>query len=360
MTTFLFVSTWLLFLVISSTIYFTMRHVPLIRHRNPVLNGIQIACNLVIVIIITLEFALPDIVPCNLTLHLQGLFIPLWALALIARTLDISHKSQLSRTKFAAMQWSSSHQQPAVQLAGPPPIYNRDVQMELHKGRGDTDDANWGYRVSVAMRRDKHVRRIDYYNTKVMVWGLLVIFVVQGVVFMFSPSVKFNFTVGRDVCGVSVNYATAAISVVFFFVWLKVFVSSPRIREVFGVRSELFMLMGIAFFTTLFEVSRTIMLHINSRGSSPPSDMPFDSLEFLILLSFAVAFIISVVRPLYRVLHFKQYRSGAHADPAGATAAVGEAIERHLRESLALSDEERRDRRYARFRALGRFETAAP
>jgi acetyl-CoA carboxylase carboxyl transferase subunit alpha len=51
---------------------------------------------------------------------------------------------------------------------------------------------------------------------------------------------------------------------------------------------------------------------------------------------------------------------GAHADPAGATAAVGEAIERHLRESVAVSDQERRDRRYARFRALGRFETAAP
>ena len=51
---------------------------------------------------------------------------------------------------------------------------------------------------------------------------------------------------------------------------------------------------------------------------------------------------------------------GAHADPAGATAAVGEAIERHLRQSLALADPERRDRRYARFRALGRFETDAP
>jgi acetyl-CoA carboxylase carboxyl transferase subunit alpha len=51
---------------------------------------------------------------------------------------------------------------------------------------------------------------------------------------------------------------------------------------------------------------------------------------------------------------------GAHADPAGATAAVGEAVERHLRESLPLSAVERRDRRYARFRALGRFETVAP
>ena len=51
---------------------------------------------------------------------------------------------------------------------------------------------------------------------------------------------------------------------------------------------------------------------------------------------------------------------GAHADPAGATAAVGEAVERHLRESLALPPEERRQRRYAKFRALGRFETAAP
>ena len=50
---------------------------------------------------------------------------------------------------------------------------------------------------------------------------------------------------------------------------------------------------------------------------------------------------------------------GAHADPGGATAAVGEAVERHLRESMALSADERRDRRYAKFRALGRFETAA-
>jgi acetyl-CoA carboxylase carboxyl transferase subunit alpha len=51
---------------------------------------------------------------------------------------------------------------------------------------------------------------------------------------------------------------------------------------------------------------------------------------------------------------------GAHADSAGAIAAVGEAVERHLRESVPLSEEERRDRRYGRFRALGRFETAAP
>jgi acetyl-CoA carboxylase carboxyl transferase subunit alpha len=50
---------------------------------------------------------------------------------------------------------------------------------------------------------------------------------------------------------------------------------------------------------------------------------------------------------------------GAHADPAGAAAAVGEAIERHLGEVADLTPEERRERRYRRFRALGRFETAA-
>jgi len=49
---------------------------------------------------------------------------------------------------------------------------------------------------------------------------------------------------------------------------------------------------------------------------------------------------------------------GAHADPAGATAAVGEAIERHLIPLAAMSDEERREGRYRKFRALGRFETA--
>jgi acetyl-CoA carboxylase carboxyl transferase subunit alpha len=49
---------------------------------------------------------------------------------------------------------------------------------------------------------------------------------------------------------------------------------------------------------------------------------------------------------------------GAHADPAGAAAAVGEAVERHLREVQALTPEERRERRYRKFRALGRFETA--
>jgi acetyl-CoA carboxylase carboxyl transferase subunit alpha len=49
---------------------------------------------------------------------------------------------------------------------------------------------------------------------------------------------------------------------------------------------------------------------------------------------------------------------GAHADPAGAAAAVGEAIERHLGEVADLTAEERRERRYRRFRALGRFETA--
>src|SRR6266536_1903665 len=50
---------------------------------------------------------------------------------------------------------------------------------------------------------------------------------------------------------------------------------------------------------------------------------------------------------------------GAHADPAGATAAVGEAIERHLREVLELSAEERRERRYRKFRGLGAFELTA-
>jgi acetyl-CoA carboxylase carboxyl transferase subunit alpha len=50
---------------------------------------------------------------------------------------------------------------------------------------------------------------------------------------------------------------------------------------------------------------------------------------------------------------------GAHADPAGAAAAVGEAIERHLREVRDLTPEERRERRYRKFRALGATETAA-
>ena len=48
---------------------------------------------------------------------------------------------------------------------------------------------------------------------------------------------------------------------------------------------------------------------------------------------------------------------GAHADPAGATAAVGEAIERHLREVLELTPEERRERRYRKFRGLGAIES---
>jgi acetyl-CoA carboxylase carboxyl transferase subunit alpha len=50
---------------------------------------------------------------------------------------------------------------------------------------------------------------------------------------------------------------------------------------------------------------------------------------------------------------------GAHADPAGATAAVGEAIERHLREILELTAEERRERRYKKFRGLGAIELTA-
>jgi acetyl-CoA carboxylase carboxyl transferase subunit alpha len=48
---------------------------------------------------------------------------------------------------------------------------------------------------------------------------------------------------------------------------------------------------------------------------------------------------------------------GAHADPAAAAAAVGEAIERHLNEVAGLTREERRERRYRKFRAMGRYET---
>ena len=51
---------------------------------------------------------------------------------------------------------------------------------------------------------------------------------------------------------------------------------------------------------------------------------------------------------------------GAHADPASAAAAVGEAIERHLREVADLTPEERRERRYRKFRAMGRFESGLP
>jgi acetyl-CoA carboxylase carboxyl transferase subunit alpha len=51
---------------------------------------------------------------------------------------------------------------------------------------------------------------------------------------------------------------------------------------------------------------------------------------------------------------------GAHADPAGSAAAVGEAIDRNLAEVADLTAEERRERRYRRFRSLGRFETAGP
>lgn len=47
---------------------------------------------------------------------------------------------------------------------------------------------------------------------------------------------------------------------------------------------------------------------------------------------------------------------GAHADPAGAAAAVGEAVHRHLREIAVLTPEERRERRYRKFRAMGQFE----
>jgi acetyl-CoA carboxylase carboxyl transferase subunit alpha len=49
---------------------------------------------------------------------------------------------------------------------------------------------------------------------------------------------------------------------------------------------------------------------------------------------------------------------GAHADPEGAAAAVGEAIERHLRELLQMTPQERREGRYRKFRAMGRFDIA--
>jgi acetyl-CoA carboxylase carboxyl transferase subunit alpha len=48
---------------------------------------------------------------------------------------------------------------------------------------------------------------------------------------------------------------------------------------------------------------------------------------------------------------------GAHADPTAAAAALGEALERHLREVSDLTPEERRERRYRKFRAMGRFES---
>lgn len=50
---------------------------------------------------------------------------------------------------------------------------------------------------------------------------------------------------------------------------------------------------------------------------------------------------------------------GAHADPAGAAAAVGEAVARHLSEVADLTSEERRERRYRKFRAMGRHEVVA-
>jgi acetyl-CoA carboxylase carboxyl transferase subunit alpha len=49
---------------------------------------------------------------------------------------------------------------------------------------------------------------------------------------------------------------------------------------------------------------------------------------------------------------------GAHADPAGAIAATGEAIERHLAVVADLTPEERRERRYRKWRTFGRFESA--
>ena len=50
---------------------------------------------------------------------------------------------------------------------------------------------------------------------------------------------------------------------------------------------------------------------------------------------------------------------GAHADPVGTIAAAGEAIERHLSAVADLTAEERRERRYRKWRALGSFETVA-
>ena len=49
---------------------------------------------------------------------------------------------------------------------------------------------------------------------------------------------------------------------------------------------------------------------------------------------------------------------GAHADPAGAAAALGEAIQRNLKEVAELTPEERRERRSRHFRAMGQFDTA--
>lgn len=49
---------------------------------------------------------------------------------------------------------------------------------------------------------------------------------------------------------------------------------------------------------------------------------------------------------------------GAHSDPAGAAAAVGEAIERHLRDLQRRTPDELRASRYDKFRAMGRFEIA--
>jgi acetyl-CoA carboxylase carboxyl transferase subunit alpha len=51
---------------------------------------------------------------------------------------------------------------------------------------------------------------------------------------------------------------------------------------------------------------------------------------------------------------------GAHANPAAAIAAVGEAIERHLAEIDRLSEEDLLEARYAKFRRMGYYEVAAP
>jgi acetyl-CoA carboxylase carboxyl transferase subunit alpha len=46
---------------------------------------------------------------------------------------------------------------------------------------------------------------------------------------------------------------------------------------------------------------------------------------------------------------------GAHNDHEGAAGALGEALQRHLKELLALSAEERLQRRYDKFRSFGHF-----
>jgi acetyl-CoA carboxylase carboxyl transferase subunit alpha len=51
---------------------------------------------------------------------------------------------------------------------------------------------------------------------------------------------------------------------------------------------------------------------------------------------------------------------GAHRDPAKVFVAVKDELVRRFRDLDAMSDEERCRRRYARYRAIGRFHTAPP